>query len=334
MDVRARVGYMGRSRLIRILVAVALSIPIGAVPASASTALTADDGARVVATTRVDARTLDLTIDSPALGRTGKVRLLLPPDFARRAHERWPVLYLLHGCCDDYTSWTRSTDVATLTSRTNVMVVTPEAGAVGFYSNWWNGGAGGPPAWETFHLTEVRQIVERGYRASDRRAVAGLSMGGFGALSYAARHPHMFRAAASYSGVLNPTGDPQNLLKLVGYFAPDPLALWGDPVRQAAVWNAHDPTVRAPDLRGMPVYVSSGNGQPGPLDKPGTGFDPNERAIEGYTMAFVDRAHAAHVRVTTDFYGPGTHDWPYWQRALHRSYDLLMCAIGARRAGA
>ncbi|MBV9844629.1 MAG: hypothetical protein JOZ47_06120, partial [Kutzneria sp.] len=124
-----------------------------------SVGLVADDGARVVNQTVVAPRMVDLAITSPALGSVQTVRLLLPPDWDTRPASRWPVLYLLHGCCDDYQSWTRSTDVAQLSADTDVLVVMPEAGRAGYYSNWLNG-----PAWETFHLVEVRQLLERGFR--------------------------------------------------------------------------------------------------------------------------------------------------------------------------
>jgi S-formylglutathione hydrolase FrmB len=103
----------------------------------------------------------DLTIDSPALGRTAEVRLLLPRRFQAQPTRRWPVLWLLHGCCDTYRSWTRSTDVEELAELADVLVVMPEAGEVGFYSDWYNGGREGPPRWETFHLTELQQLLER-----------------------------------------------------------------------------------------------------------------------------------------------------------------------------
>jgi hypothetical protein len=74
---------------------------------------------RVVATTVLSARMRDLTVASPALGATVKVRLLLPVHYRVRPGARWPVLYLLHGCCDTYRSWTRSTDVAALTARSD-----------------------------------------------------------------------------------------------------------------------------------------------------------------------------------------------------------------------
>ena len=283
----------------------------------------ADDGAYVVAQQWVDARTLDLTVYSPAMAADEPVRLLLPPDWNSRPHASWPVLYLLHGCCDSYVSWTRSTDVEQLTATTDVLVVMPDAGVDGFYSNWWNEGAGGSPRWETFHLTELRQILEREFRASSRMAVAGLSMGGYGAMKYA--ETGLFRAAASFSGVLDPLSNPDGVLAFLY-----PNALWGDPVAQRAIWLANDPADNAARLRGVRLFVASGNGQPGPYDQPSQATDPTEAEVHAESLNFVAALRRAHVPVTTDFYGAGTHSWPYWQRDLHTAFPMLMRAIGAR----
>jgi diacylglycerol O-acyltransferase/trehalose O-mycolyltransferase len=203
----------------------------------------AGDRARVVAQNQVAANIVDLTIQSPALGRTASVRLITRDGWdQRRRGEGWPVLYLLHGCCDTLDSWTREIDVEDLPQLRHVLVVTPEGGDVGWYSNWWNYGAGGPPAWETFHLYEVRRLLERGYGAGRRRVIAGLSMGGFGALSYAGRHSGMFRAAASYSGVVSPLYEPGAILGLTGDFGLDPFALWATRSRNAPSGRHTTPT--------------------------------------------------------------------------------------------
>ncbi|WP_199442489.1 alpha/beta hydrolase [Umezawaea beigongshangensis] len=324
---------MSRISLVLVVLAGLLAgLPARAVPAPPH----ADDGARVVAERYVAERTLDLTVSSPALGGEVMTRLLLPPGWEARPHRRWPVLHLLHGCCGDYTSWTEFSDVEEISRRTGALIVMPEAGRAGFYSDWWNGGAGGTPAWETFHLTELRQILERGYGAGQRRAVAGLSMGGFGALSYAARHPGTFRAAAAYSGVVHTTLDrtSSDLVRgLVASTGADPDALWGDPVAQADVWRAHNPHDLASRLRGTRLYVSSGDGEPGPLDPPGTAHDGLEALLAAQNEAVVRRLGELRVPVTADLYGPGTHTWPYWDRALKRSFPLLMSAIGARVTG-
>ena len=146
--------------------------PAGAAAAAAGTA-------RVVSQHRVAPNIVDLAIRAPALGETVTVRLVTPQGWARRASgRRWPVFYLLHGCCDTPESWTRNTDVARIAALRHVLVVIPAGGRSGWYSDWWNHGTGGIPAWETFHLTELRRLLERDYGAGRRRAIAGLSMGG------------------------------------------------------------------------------------------------------------------------------------------------------------
>ncbi|MET8883754.1 alpha/beta hydrolase-fold protein [Streptomyces rubiginosohelvolus] len=68
---------------------------------------------------------------------------------------------------------------------------------------------GGAPRVETFHLGEVRPMLERFYGAGNRRVAAGESQGGFGALGYAARHPGLFRAVAGFSGHVHPLQHPR-----------------------------------------------------------------------------------------------------------------------------
>jgi len=275
----------------------------------------ADDGAKVVAVDVVDARTRDLTIESPSVGSV-KVRLLLPAAYDTQPATRWPALFLLHGHGGGSGDWMEFTDVAALTEPTDLLVVMPDAG-VGWYADAWNGGAGGSPAWETFHMTFLMELLERNWRAGDRRVIAGVSMGGLGAMGYAARHPGLFRAAASYSGVLDTTGD--DLL--------DSQPAFGDPVAQADVWQAHNPLDLAPGLRGMPLYVSYGDGGPGPLDTPDTLQPDTEAWIAAQNVAFVARLGELGIPVTVDAYGPGEHDWPYFERALHASLPMLLEAL-------
>lgn len=277
--------------------------------------------AAVVAQEQVGPRLVDLTVRSPALGRTTKVRLLTPDGWKKRTPTaRWPVLYLLHGCCDTYASWTRSTDVEGIAELHDVLVVMPDAGPVGWYSDWWNHGRGGPPAWETYHLTELRTLLERDYGAGDKRVIAGVSMGGLGAVLYAARNPGMFAAAASYSGVVHPLDDefPHGLMRVSANFGADPLALWGDPAAQRSIWEAHDPYFLASRLRALPVFLSCGDG---------AGKDALEATLNGMNQALAPRLRQAGVQLTTDFYRPGTHSWPYWQRELHRSLPFLLSAL-------
>jgi diacylglycerol O-acyltransferase / trehalose O-mycolyltransferase / mycolyltransferase Ag85 len=279
----------------------------------------------VVATTRVSDRIRDLTIRSPAVGRDVAVRLLVPAGFDRDTTARYPVLYLLHGASDSQIGWTRSTDVAAMVAGTPVLVVMPDGGRAGFYSDWRRG-----PRWETFHLVELWQLLRARYRASDVRAVAGLSMGGLGTLDYAARHPGMFRAAASFSAIadtrLSP-GESDAYRNLVRSAGADPDDLWGDPVDEAAVWAAHNPYDLAPGLKGTALFVSVGNGAPGPLDPRGARPDSLEASLRDENVALVGRLRSLGIPVEFDDYGPGTHSWPYWQRELHRAWPMLEAAL-------
>ncbi|MCU1679270.1 MAG: hypothetical protein JWQ81_9 [Amycolatopsis sp.] len=313
-----------------LLIATLLFSGLMATPASAR-----EDVATVVSEKAISPRLLELQVHSDALDATVGVRVLLPKDWTKYRHRTWPTLYLLHGANDNYQSWTDKTDVTAFTADTDALIVMPDAGVVGFYSNWYNAGKGGAPAWETFHLTELRRLLEKKFRAGPLRAVAGLSMGGLGALDYSARHPGFFRAVASYSGLVNTTyvNQTQQASALIqGYLVRagfDKDALWGDPVAQARVWSAHNPYDLAARLRCIPVFISVGNGQVGPLDPPGAKPDLLEGALGEETGPAIAHFRAEHVSVTSDLYGAGTHSWPYWQRELHKSFPMLMRSIGA-----
>jgi diacylglycerol O-acyltransferase/trehalose O-mycolyltransferase len=308
-----------------VLLLVALVADVGCGGGSTRERARADRGAAVVDEERVAPRIVDLEIRSPALGTTAKVRLLTPAGWdPERTPRRWPVLYLLHGCCDSYVSWTRSTRIAHWPQLRSVLVVMPEAGSVGFYSNWHGNGREPGPAWETFHLTEVRQLLERDYGAGPRRAIAGLSMGGLGAMGYAARHPGLFRAAASFSGLLHPLGDTDFLLGLFSAYTPNAREIWGDPAAERAIWALHDPTELAGQLHGTRLFVSAGDGRPGPLATSREGDDRIEPVVLRESRAFVTRLRELRIPVHADFYGRGTHDWPYWERELGRALPTLL----------
>lgn len=298
----------------------------------------ADDGARIIAIDSNQAHLLvptprarDLTIDSPAVGHIVKVRLLLPGGFDARPSTRWPVLYLLHGGSGTYSDWSEYFDVDALTARTDLLVVMPEGGGHepggATYSDWWNLGKGGQPAWETFHLVELRQLLERNWHAGDKRAIAGYSAGGYGAMAYAELQPGLFRFAGSYSGpldVFGPGADHE--------WWGSPYKLWGDHVTNVDVWKAHDPTSNAAALKGTKLYVAYGNGVVGPLDNGKVSpFDPDgssEREIGIESALFVDRLAELRIPVTVYAYGNGTHNGPYMQRDFDRSFPLILKALG------
>jgi S-formylglutathione hydrolase FrmB len=302
------------------LVALAVALLVGACGSPAPA-----EQARVLSRHQVDGRTWDLRVDSPAVGGPVDVRLLLPTRYDAAPEQRGPVFYLLHGCCDSYVSWTRSTDVEELTRESDVLVVMPDGGRVGFYSDWRSG-----PAWETFHTVELPRLLAAEYRAADRQAIAGVSMGGLGALGYAARHPGRYRAAASFSGIVHTRlsdSVSRNYLGLIESEGEDPQALWGDPATDEETWRQHNPFDLVPKLAGVALFISAGDGTPGPLDPAGTAVDEIESSIGAQNVAFADRLREAGVDARIDLYGSGTHNWPYWTRELHDAWPLIADAL-------
>jgi S-formylglutathione hydrolase FrmB len=140
----------------------------------------------------------------------------------------------------------------------------------------------------------------------------------------------MFRAVAAYSGSAHPLLNDESINRIKGFFAGqgnDPLRVWGDPVAQRGIWEAHDPYYLAHRLKSLPVYLSCGDGTAGPFDPPGktdaleADFNRQNHAL----AAELEQVGAKHL--TTNFYGPGTHGWAYWQRELHASLPLLLQAL-------
>jgi pimeloyl-ACP methyl ester carboxylesterase len=150
-----------------------------------------------------------------------------------------------------------------------MIVVMPDGGAMGWYTDWYAGDRPVQPRWETYHVGELVPWIDATYRtiaARRGRAIAGLSMGGFGALSYAARHPGTFAAAASFSGALEVGSSDA----------------WGP---RSANRRAGARTCRSRSRSGCGRWrhrARTGNGRPGPLDRRGTKPNCPGCALERY----------------------------------------------------
>jgi diacylglycerol O-acyltransferase/trehalose O-mycolyltransferase len=292
-------------------------------PTARSTAGRAAAATAAPTVTRLGPRTLDVSLPSTALGTSAPVRLVLPATFATEPGRTYPVLYLLHGAHDDYTSWTRETDIVAFTEGRDLIVAMPDAGPTGIPTAWRDG-----PDYETFQLTEVPALLARDYRASGVRVVAGVSTGGYGAMAHAARHPGTFAAAASYSGILDTMapGVPSLMDAIVARENLSPQSLWGNPILNLLTWRDFNPRTRAGGLRGTALYVSSGSGVVG-----GSGDwlpEALESALWPSAHAFTNTLALLRVPVTTHFYVGGGHSWAYWKREFGASWPMLAGALG------
>jgi S-formylglutathione hydrolase FrmB len=279
-------------------------------------------GISVVAQRKIDARLSEYTLKTTALDEETGVRVLLPPGYDAHPERRYPVLYLLHGRDGTFRDWTKYGAAERATARRPLIVVMPDAGRVAEYTDWYQGGAPKKPRWETYHVDQLVQWVDARFRtiaARRGRAIAGLSMGGFGALSYAARNPGTYAAAASFSGALELGSEDA----------------WGTRVADPALWRAHLPIDLASRLRSLAlVELRTGDGAPGPLDERGTkrgcGACIVERFLHPMNVRMHERLRTLGIRHVWDDYGPGTHDWPYWRRDLRETLPDLMRTLASR----
>jgi enterochelin esterase-like enzyme len=142
---------------------------------------------------------------SPAVNRQMKFDIVLPPDY-HESERRYPVLYLLHGHMQNYTVWGRFLGAAEQARRLgDLIVVMPDVGN-SWYVNYARSENGQSNNWEDHLIRDLIPFVDETFRTEARRegrAIAGLSMGGFGALSLGLRHARLFISLGSTSGALS-----------------------------------------------------------------------------------------------------------------------------------
>jgi S-formylglutathione hydrolase FrmB len=292
----------------------------------------------------------ELTLRSPAMAGDVKVNVLLPERYSAHPSHRYHVLYLLHGSGGSQVDWAEHGAqklIDTAAARAHLpatITVMPDGGLEGYYSDWYGTDLLNPaeriaPAWATYDIDELIPYIDSHYPtiASRRgRAIAGLSMGGFGATSLAARNPGLFSAVGSFSGADDiDLNNPYEAIVLEGTspaftLGAPTLCIWGDPVTHQIGFEAADPTYLAPDLADTRLYLASGNGTPGPLDGTGPanlvaaeGAGVVELDVSQMNAAFVASLNASHVAHTDYFYGAGTHAWPYWERDLTHFVPIM-----------
>jgi S-formylglutathione hydrolase FrmB len=296
-------------------------------------------------------RVLADTFWSPIMTTRKRVLVYLPPSYLWTKGRRYPVAYYLHGAYGSEDDWTKNGHLAAVMDSliaggmTEMIVVMPD-GDDGWYTTWNSLGnfsecTRAPPAgqsaatycvaWPKYDDYVARDLVahvDSAYRTLASRAhrgIAGLSMGGYGAVSLALRYDDVFSAAASHSGVLDPLlgmkdaskGEATDVDSLharwsAGLWPALRLAFGG---RDLYGWTARDPARLAKRAlaRGVklpPLFIDAGADDP---------FTPQSRA-------FVAAVRALGEPVTYREW-PGNHDWKYWRAHVGESLSWLSSRI-------
>jgi S-formylglutathione hydrolase FrmB len=152
----------------------------------------------------VSARVETIKFQSKIVNTTLPYNVILPADYDASRATRYPVLYLLHGLDGHYSDWVSRTNIADYASAYSLIIVTPEGN-----NGWYTDSATvATDKYETYILKELLPDVEERYRtiqARYGRAIAGLSMGGYGAIKFGLKAPQTFAFAASLSGAFDVT---------------------------------------------------------------------------------------------------------------------------------
>ena len=277
----------------------------------------------------------------------------LPPSYASQPLRRYPVAYYLHGAFGDENNWLNqgrlgvTLDSLVAAGMPEMIVVMPD-GDDGFYATWnflgdWNGCRRSRPPnaepadsycvpWPHYDEYIARDVVafaDRRYRTlADRRhrGVAGLSMGGYGAISLALAYPDVFSAAASHSGVLAPAKGGGRLVVPEKRFDFDSLrASWSPGLwsllpgvfgKDSVGWAVRDPANLEARLRArrpalMPaLFVDCGT----------------EDFLLPQNRAFRDAVLSSGGQLQYREH-PGSHTWDYWRKHAAESASWLAARL-------
>ena len=221
--------------------------------------------------------------------------VVLPPGYglitSRRT--RYPILFLLHGWSGDYNSWTKQTALTQYAAEYQMIIVTPEGG-----NGWYTDSATVPSdQYEAYVMRELIADVDSRFRTiADRRgrSIAGVSMGGYGALKFGFKYPEKFSFAASMSGALDATARTDDASIMQTFGEPDsPARKTNDLTRLAREFPA--------DRQALLPYFYLDCGTD----------DPWLASNRDFSGVLLERKIVHEYRQL-----PGNHLWPYWDRQV------------------
>ncbi|HTR66534.1 MAG TPA: alpha/beta hydrolase family protein [Terriglobales bacterium] len=251
---------------------------------------------------------IDVTFHSAALSRDVPYRVILPA--APLAGRKLPVVYLLHGGGADFHSWSNDSDVARF-AEDGLILVMPE-GASSYYTNAAERAA---DRYEDYVVKDLIADVESRFPAAtgrENRAVAGVSMGGFGAVKLALKHPELYAFAGGISSALDVPSRPFSIKRMRQYLGHRAIfGPWGGETRRE-----NDPFVliQSADPEKVPFLFLTCGEQEGLL--------PANRRF----ATLLGRRHFRYEFHTMR----GGHDWNQWNEWLSACFASLEQHIGGK----
>jgi S-formylglutathione hydrolase FrmB len=251
------------------------------------------------------------SLPSKILSRSVPYCVVLPSTFDTDKSAHFPILYFLHGLGDNEQFlvhsglWNVVSDMRDAHELKDFLIVTPDGGT-GFYIN----SKDGKSRYEDFLIQEFFPFIEKRYRVTPgraNRAIDGVSMGGFGALHLAFRHPQLFSSVSAHSAAL--------IDKLPAYAASASSprtrvfgGVFGNPL-DPAFWEQNSPLTlaRSSNLSGLKIYFDCG-------DQDDYGFESGATELDKILTG-------RHITHEFHLY-PGRHDYTYFAAHIPASLSF------------
>jgi S-formylglutathione hydrolase FrmB len=303
--------------LLSVIITLVASAAAHLMPRQAPAATQSSAPAQTPPTSRVEYGSLP----SAALGKELKFAIQFPPSYDTDSKRRYPVLYFLHGMNGNEREFERRGVAAAISrmrdeGKIGEFIIVSPAGENSFYLNAKNG-----VRYEDAIIRDLIPYIEKTYRVAGTpatRSIQGISMGGWGALYLAFKHPEMFSSVTAHSAALvselpHPQGGDrrsQFLLQLIG-------RIFGDPPDEE-YFRANNPVfaveqnLAAIKKSGIKIYFDCGEQDRYGFQEPNKAFDAQ--------LTKLGLAHEFHMF-------PGGHGWEYMISVADHSYSFLWAAF-------
>lgn len=262
------------------------------------------DHPRLTSTVRMQ----DVTFHTAALGRDMTYRVVVPTSIPPGS--KLPVVYLLHGGNGSFRNWSNNTDVARFAER-GLILVMPDGD-----ESWYTNSAERPQdRYEDYVTQDLVTDVESRFpvaRGRANRAIIGISMGGFGAVKLALRHPDLYVFAGGLSSALDAPGRPFSIARIGQYR--HYRSIFG-PVDSTSRRD-NDPFVlaRLVDPAKMPYFFLTCGDKEGLL-----------ATNRNFAQILGQRHFPYEFHIV-----PGGHEWKQWNARLEGVFSSLLDHVGTR----
>ena len=255
-------------------------------------------------------------LQSTLMGRPVSYNVFLPLGYVGEgSRERYPVVFLLHGLMGNYTNWAEKTDFTWKLPNLKAVIVMPDGGD-GWYTD---SSSKASDKYESYLIQELIPEIDKKFRTiADRehRAIAGLSMGGYGAIKFGLKYPELFSVVGSFSGALGAASITEK--EIPGAIGRSIVAIFGPAGSETRKGNdlfAMVRTATAERIKSLPfIYLDCGT----------------EDFLFQNNRDFVSLL--LEKRVSHEFRQlPGGHNWKYWGAQVEEFLELAGKRIGMRQ---